>query len=114
MNFDAEKKKIQKMNRSELNKYEEQYKKMLVKAESDVKEAKKKESLSIRKAITYYGQPSQELKDLVLALSYESRMKKLNSDIQKRKNQLLTPQERVQREAKKKELLKQLEMMRAM
>lgn len=112
MNFEAEKKKIQKMNRSELTKYEENFIKLLTKTEQEVKEAKSKESQVIRYA-SPYGKPSQETLNLILALSKESRMKKLNSDIQKRKNQLLTPQERIQREAKRKALLKELEVLRA-
>ena len=112
MNLEAEKKKIQSLNRTSLSKYEANNREMLKAAERKVQEAKN-EKPKLEKGVSVPGSPDQRLVRWVLALSEETKLKELNREIQKRKNQLLTPQEKAESKARRKAISKRLEVLMA-
>lgn len=112
MNLKAEKKKIQSLNKTELRSYEAENKRLLAEAREKAKEAQKARG-RLRKAISVPGIPEQALVKEIQALEEIRALRELNSEIQKRKNQLLTPQEKAKIEATKRALFKRLEMLSA-
>ncbi len=110
MNFEAEKKRIQKMNCSELNSYEAQNKRLLEKARDQVKKTKA-ERLGKREN-SLSGKLDNSIRNSIEAMIEEARLKELNSEIQKRKLNFLTPQERRAREEKRKSLILRLEALK--
>jgi len=112
MNLKAEKEKIQNLNRASLSKYEANNLEMLKAANRKVQEAKN-EKPKLEKGVSVPGSPDQRLFRWVLALSEEKKLKELNREIQKRKNQLLTPQEKAENNARRKAISKKLEMLKA-
>lgn len=114
MDLKAEKRKIQNFSKSELSKYEAENLRLLAEAREKVKKAEEERRNSYSKMLVCTpGKPDEALLATVRACSEESRLKELNSEIQKRKLAFLTPQEKRAREAKRKALLKQLEELRA-
>lgn len=110
MNFEAEKKRIQKMNRSELNSYEAQNKRLLEKARDQVKKTKAERSDKRENSLS--GKLDNSIRNSIEAMIEEARLKELNSEIQKRKLNFLTPQERRAREEKRKSLILRLEALK--
>lgn len=114
MNLEAEKRKIQKLNKTELRKYEEENLKLLAAAKEKVLKADEERKNAYKQTVFCRpGTPDELLLATVKAYSERSRLEKLNSEIQKRKLAFLTPQEKRAREAKRKALLKQIEELRA-
>lgn len=113
MDFKAEKRKIQTLNKTELSKYEAENKRLLAAATKKAEAAKEERRNKFNKTVCYIGVPDQALVNEALARSEEKRLKDLNSEVQKRKIALLTPEERKAREKKRKELLNRLEKLMA-
>ena len=109
MNFEQEKKRVQRMNRTELNLYEKQLKELQAEASRKTAAAEEERKASYDdKSLCVPGSQGRFLIKAVLALSKENRLKDLSKAVQIRKNQLLTPAERNAREAKRRLLLERL------
>ena len=106
MNFETEKKKIQRMSGSELNCYQAQNERLLEKAREKVLKA---EAERISKRENSSGKVDSSLMKVIDSKIEEARLKEINSEIKKRKLNFLSPQERRAREEKRKTLIARLE-----
>ena len=106
MNFETEKKNIQRMSGSELNSYEAQNKRLLEKAKEQVQKA---QAERFNKKEYSSGTVDNSLKTVIDSMIKEARLKELNSEIRKRKLNFLSPHERKAREEKRKTLIARLE-----
>ena len=113
MNFEAEKRKIQNLNKTELNSYEAENKRLLAAARKKIEEARAEKNSSLEKSFCIPGKPNKALINEVMALSEEHRLKDLEKEIQKRKLNFLTPQERKAREQRRKALIRRIEVLMA-
>lgn len=105
MNFDAELKKIESLNRCSLKAYEKQIDLMLTDAKAKIQEAKLEENRSISTS----GKIDLRTLKIINAMENEKKILTLKRALNKRKSELMTPAERKQLKAKKAQLFARLQ-----
>ena len=113
MDFKAEKKKIQNLSKTELLKYEAENNRLLKEARKRVEEAEEERKNSHKIENCFSGNAERSLIKTIKAYSEEGKLKELSSEIQKRKLNFLTPQERKAREQRRKALIRRIEVLKA-
>lgn len=102
MNFDAELKKIESMNRSGLKAYEKEIDQMLTDARTKIHEAKATDEKN--RLISTAGTLDRRTLTIIYAMENEKKILTLKKALSKRKSELMTPAERSQAAALKAKL----------